>query len=94
MWDASDREQDVHDLNAGRRILGRGHETPASTVLDAEWDEILKMPSESWAPVLVALAAAVMFTMLLLEHYVTAAGFAGATLLVLAGWHWKEPQES
>ncbi|HEX4760522.1 MAG TPA: cytochrome c oxidase subunit I [Thermoleophilaceae bacterium] len=94
MWDASDREQDVHDLNAGRRIYGRGHETPASTVLDAEADEILKMPPESWAPVLLAASAAVMFVMLLLEHYVTAGAFAGVTLLVLAGWHLKEPQEA
>ena len=29
--------------------------------------------------------------MLLLNHYVTAALFAGAGLLVLGGWHWKEP---
>ena len=61
-------------------------------MLDAEWDEILDMPSKSWAPVLIALALGVVFTMLLLQHYVTALAFFGVAGLVLAVWHWREPQ--
>jgi hypothetical protein len=34
------------------------------------------------------------FAMLLTRHYVVAAAFAGLALLVLAGWHWREPQEA
>ncbi len=94
MWDRKDREEDARKLDRGELVLDQGHETPSSTVLDAESDEILEMPSESWAPILLAATLAVTFTMLLLQHYVAAAIFAGAALLVLAGWHWKEPQEA
>jgi cytochrome c oxidase subunit I+III len=94
MWDERDRAEDARKLGRGELVLQRGHETPSSTVLDADWDEILDMPSESWAPVLLAAALAATFAMLLLQHYVTAAIFAGAGLLVLAAWHWKEPQQA
>jgi cytochrome c oxidase subunit 1/cytochrome c oxidase subunit I+III len=94
MWDREDRDEDRQKLDRGELVLEKGHETPSSTVLDAEWDEILEMPSESWAPILLAGALALLFTMLLLQHYVTAAAFAGVALLVVAVWHWKEPQET
>jgi len=61
-------------------------------VLDADWDEILDMPSKSWAPVLLAVVLGLVFAMLLLQHYVTALGFAALAGLVLAAWNWKEPQ--
>jgi cytochrome c oxidase subunit 1/cytochrome c oxidase subunit I+III len=92
MWDEADRERDVDKLARGELVLEEGHETPASTVLDADWDEVLDMPSESWLPILLATALAATFTMLLLQHYVTAGVFAGAALLVVGAWHWKEPQ--
>jgi cytochrome c oxidase subunit 1/cytochrome c oxidase subunit I+III len=94
MWDRADREEDARKLSRGEMSLDQGHETPASTVLDAEWDEVLEMPSESWAPITVALGIALMFTMLLTRHFVTAAVFAGFALLVVGAWHWKEPQET
>lgn len=92
MWDREDREGDAKRLEEGDHVLEGGHETPSSTVLDADWDEILDMPSQSWAPFLVSVTLLGMFTMLLLQHYVVALGFAGLTGLVLAAWHWKEPQ--
>jgi cytochrome c oxidase subunit I+III len=92
MWDRKDRENDEKRLAEGELVLEEGHETPASTVLDAEWDEILDMPSKSWAPVLIALALGVVFTMLLLQHYVTALAFLALSGLVVAVWHWREPQ--
>jgi cytochrome c oxidase subunit I+III len=95
MWDRDDRDADVRDLaGSGERVLERGHETPASSVLDADWDEILDMPSKSWSPLLLAVMLAAGFAMLLTRHYVVAAAFAALALLVLAGWHWKEPQEA
>jgi cytochrome c oxidase subunit 1/cytochrome c oxidase subunit I+III len=94
MWDPEDREEDARKLARGEMVLEAGHETPATTVLDAHWDEIEEMPSESWAPIAVAVATSLVFTMLLLRHYVTAAVFAGITLLVVAAWHWKEPQQA
>ena len=92
MWDREDRESDAKRLEQGDFVLEEGHETPASTVLDADWDEILNMPSQSWTPFLISVTLLGMFTMLLLQHYVVALGFAVLTALVLATWHWKEPQ--
>jgi hypothetical protein len=94
MWDAADREEDARRLARGEMVLEAGHETAVSTVLDAEWDEIQEMPSESWSPISVALAVSLVFTMLLTRHYVTAAVFAGAALVAVGAWHWKEPQEA
>ena len=92
MWDRRDREADEKRLEEGDLVLEGGHETPSSTVLDADWDEILDMPSKSWAPVVLAVVLGLVFTMLLLQHYVTALGFTALAALALAAWHWKEPQ--
>jgi cytochrome c oxidase subunit I+III len=93
MWDREDREADLRRLEEGVLTLEDGHETPATTVLDAEMDEVLEMPSESWAPLLVAAALAGIFALVLTEHYVASAGFLGLALAALAAWHWKEPEE-
>jgi heme/copper-type cytochrome/quinol oxidase subunit 1 len=94
MWDREDREADVEDLARGERVLERGHETPATTVVDADWDEILEMPSSSaWPPVL-ALSLAVIFAFLLLAQWIAAAVFVLVSLGVLAAWHGREPQEA
>ena len=95
MWDRDDREADIRDLGGGgERVLDEGHETPASSVLDADLDEILEMPSKSWSPLALAVTLAAGFAMLLTEHYVVAAAAYGVALLVLAGWHWREPQRA
>jgi hypothetical protein len=94
MWDERDRERDAADLGPGRRVFEKGHETPASTVLDAEWDEILDMPSSSPWPVVVAAATTALFTLLLIGHWVAACVCAGVAALALAAWHGKEPQEA
>ena len=75
-------------------VLDQGHETQASSVVDAYFDEVLDMPSESWSPLLLAVAVSGIFTMLLLAHWVVAAIFGGLALVVVAGWHSVEPQEA
>jgi cytochrome c oxidase subunit 1/cytochrome c oxidase subunit I+III len=94
MWDEEDRRTDAEKLDRGTLVLEQGHETPATTVLDAEWDEVLDMPSESWAPIALAAAVSVVFVMLLLGHFVTAGAFAGLAALIVLGWHAVEPQEA
>jgi cytochrome c oxidase subunit I len=91
-WDPRDREADRLALQRGERVLDAGEQTPSSSVLDGEWDEVLEPPAESGKPVLLALTLAVVFTMLLLEHWVTAAVFAGVAALVLFWWHLDEGQ--
>jgi cytochrome c oxidase subunit I+III len=94
MWDKEDRDKDARNLARGARVLEQGHETPASTVLDADWDEILDMPSSSPWPPLLALAVTGIFAFVLLKLWIVAGIFALISLLALAGWHGQEPQEA
>jgi hypothetical protein len=94
MWDREDRETDVRNLERGNRVLDHGHETPATTVVDAELDEVLDMPSDSPWPILLAGGLAGIFVMLLTGHWTTALVFLGVCAAVLAAWHWQEPQEA
>jgi cytochrome c oxidase subunit I+III len=92
-WDREDREADRARLRRGELVFDEGHETPAATVVDAVPDEVLEMPSESTWPLVLSVCTAGLFVMLLVRHYVVAGVFALLVLLVLAAWHWKEPQE-
>jgi hypothetical protein len=94
MWDREDREEDARRLERGEMVLQHGHETPATTLLDGEWDEILEMPSESPWPIVLAAVVSVVVVMFLLGHWVTAGAFGGLAFLVLFAWLSKEPQEA
>jgi cytochrome c oxidase subunit I+III len=94
MWDEADREEDARRLTRGDLVLDEGHETPSSTVLDAELEEVLEMPSESWSPIVLAIAVSGIFAMLMFGHWISAAVFGGLALAVLAGWHTVEPREA
>ena len=91
MWDVRDRELDARNLERGHMVLDTGHETPATTVVDGELDEVLDMPSDSPWPLAVAAGLALMFTFLLTGHWTTALVFAGTAAAAGAAWHWKEP---
>jgi cytochrome c oxidase subunit I+III len=91
-WDREDREADRARLRRGELVFDEGHETPSATVVDAVPDEVLEMPSESPWPLVLSVCTAGLFVMLLVRHYVVAGVFALLVLLVLAAWHWKEPQ--
>jgi cytochrome c oxidase subunit I+III len=93
-WDREDRDADVDRLREGILVLDEGHETPATTVRDARLDEVLRMPPESWAPLILALALALAFVMLLTDHFAVAGAFAALGLLVLAVWHAREPEQT
>ena len=68
-------------------------ETPATTVRDGYFDDVLHMPSESWWPIALAFSVTVVFIMLLTSHFIVAAIFVGVAILVLAAWHLQEPPE-
>src|SRR5215218_5612607 len=90
MWDERDREQDVRNAEAGRLVLDQGHVTPATTVIDGEWDEALDMPSDSPWPLAAAAALALVFTFLLTGHWTTALVFLGAAGAAAVAWHGRE----
>ncbi len=92
MWDKQDRELDSRRLARGEGVLELGHETPASTVQDAEWDEILAMPPHSIWPFVSGLVLTGVFAMLLLAHYWIALGFVVVGVGVLFAWHHREAE--
>jgi cytochrome c oxidase subunit I+III len=90
MWDERDRENDVRRVARHELVLDAGHQTPASSVVDGELDEVLDMPSDSaWPPVLGGMLLLVTI-FLLTGHWTTALVFAGAGAAVLVGWHRTE----
>jgi cytochrome c oxidase subunit I+III len=76
----------------GASILD-GHRTPASTVRDGAFDDILPMPAESPWPIIVAACTFGLVAMLVAGHLVFAGLFGLLVLLALAGWHAHEPAE-
>jgi hypothetical protein len=68
-------------------VLATGHETPASTVQDGAFDEVLEMPSHSWWPPVTGFLLFCVFAMLVIKHYWIAAGFGALMLLGLFAWH-------
>jgi cytochrome c oxidase subunit 1/cytochrome c oxidase subunit I+III len=92
MWDPEDRELDARRLERGELVLDHGHETQTSTVLDADFDEVVEMPSHSPWPIVLAAALAVVFALLLVGHPLAAVPFAGVVALALFAWHLTEPQ--
>jgi cytochrome c oxidase subunit 1/cytochrome c oxidase subunit I+III len=94
MWDEQDRREDERKLERGEMVLARGHETPETSVLDADLNEVLDMPADSPWPIVVALLLSGVFAMLLTGHLIAMCVFLG--LLALAGlaWHGVEPEEA
>ena len=73
-------------------LLDRGRETLGTTVLDAEPDVILRMPKDSPAPLLLALALAAAFVGLLLHSWPVVVIATVGTMLAAVGWLWPEAQ--
>jgi hypothetical protein len=77
----------------GAIALDRGHEQPEVTPVDGRLARIAQMPHESPWPAVLALALALVFTMLLIRRW-GAAGIMGIVcVLALVGWHSQEPPE-
>ncbi len=69
-------------------LLNQGRETIATTALDAEPDLIMKMPEDSLAPLLTAIALTVLCTGALLHLWWIAGAAALATLVAAVAWLW------
>jgi cytochrome c oxidase subunit 1/cytochrome c oxidase subunit I+III len=84
--------EDRSSTNARGFLLDHGRETLGTTTLDAEPDVILKMPGESFMPLLLSLALTAFTTGLLLKLWILF-GIGGAVAL-LAAITWLWPQRS
>ena len=90
LWeDRLNESPERSSLSRGYRLV-QGRETLATTVLDAQPDLILKMPGDSYAPVVLALALSMLFVGLILHSlWCTGIGVAATALAVLV-WLWPQ----
>jgi cytochrome c oxidase subunit 1/cytochrome c oxidase subunit I+III len=90
LWeDRLNESPERSSLSRGYR-LSEGRETLATTVLDAQPDLILKMPGDSYAPLVLALALSVLFVGLILHSlWCTGVGVAATALAILV-WLWPQ----
>ena len=68
--------------------LADGREAMATTALEAEPQAILRMPGDSYLPILLALALAIMFSALLVKAWVLVALAVAAIAVDLVWWLW------
>jgi len=90
LWEDRLDENQTHSRIEQGLVLDHGRETIATSPVDAEPDAILKMPGDSFAPLLLALCLAGLFAAMLLQSW-SGAGFAAAAgVLVVLSWLWPE----
>jgi hypothetical protein len=89
LWDTHDEEYDPEN----ERLLDEGRETLSTSWLDAEPQSIMKMPEDTIAPLLAALALTLLFLSLIFQWmWVALAGLLG-TLFAGYYWLWPTPAE-
>ena len=86
-WDIDDRAEDRTRLERGELVYADGHETLATSEVDANLERLLRMPSDSPWPLAVAAALTVLFVGLIAGSNVTAWIGVVLILVTLAGWH-------
>ncbi len=86
LWDDHDEEADPN----GERILDQGRLTLSSTWLDAVPESVMKMPEDTIAPLLLALALFLLFISLVFQLMWLA--LLGFLLSVAAAYYWQWPK--
>ncbi len=90
LWEGRLHQGDDRSSTQQGFLLDKGRETMGTTSLDAEPDVILKMPSDTYAPLLLGLALAVLFVGALLHSWWLLGAAAVVSLLASIAWLWPE----
>ncbi len=96
LWDQPELREGPQSQEEGGYALTGGHETLATSLLDAQPQAVLEMPHESPWPALLTAALAVMFYGFLFDAYALAGLAALGSAGGLIGWFWPrgETQET
>lgn len=90
LWEEALDENAPRSTIARGMMLDTGKETVTTTPLDAIPDRIVEMPCDSWAPLLLAVALAILFVALLLKLWLAIALGALLVLGALILWLWPQ----
>jgi cytochrome c oxidase subunit I len=90
LWDKHDEEEDPR----GERVLDDGRQALSTSWLDAEPIAIARMPEDSIAPLVLALAITGFFTAVLLKWLWPAAVLLAACAVASAAWLWPTREEA
>jgi cytochrome c oxidase subunit I len=88
LWDDHDESYDPDDI----RIYDNGRQTLSTTWIDAEPFAIAQMPSESFAPLLLAITLFVFFIALTFDLMWLALSFFVVSFFVCCYWMWQRPE--
>ena len=89
MGGSSARQSERSSLKTGM-ALDHGRETLATTAVDAEPDAILKMPEDTYLPLVLALALAALFAAMLAQSLVGGILAIAAGLIATMTWLWPK----
>jgi cytochrome c oxidase subunit 1/cytochrome c oxidase subunit I+III len=90
LWEDRLRESNERSSLNNGMALADGRETIATTPLDAEPDAILKMPDDTFAPLILALSLAGLFTAMLAQSLVGGILALVVGLIAILTWLWPE----
>jgi cytochrome c oxidase subunit 1/cytochrome c oxidase subunit I+III len=90
MWEGRLEDTPARTRLGEGMLLDHGRETVGTTVLDAEPDVILRMPGDTPAPLLLALALTAAFVGLLLHSWWIAGAGTLLTAMAMIAWLWPE----
>src|SRR6185437_15912621 len=88
LWEKRLDEGDGHSMMERGPVLDHHHETIGVTALDGEPDVILKMPSESYVPVLTTCALTALFAGLVSRQWWCATAGAVLAVVLAVAWLW------
>jgi cytochrome c oxidase subunit I+III len=88
-WDVSARAEDVARIEADRLLFADGPETAETTALDAQLQDALHMPTQSFWPLANAIAVTIAFAGFITNWWWLAAIGGVLFLATLAGWRWE-----
>ena len=71
--------------------LAEGHQTLGTSVLDAEPDQVMGMPGETHAPLLLTLALTALFFAFLFDAWLVASVAGAGAIAALIQWLWPHP---
>jgi heme/copper-type cytochrome/quinol oxidase subunit 1 len=90
LWEDRLHEGDERSALKTGMALDHGRETLATTAVDAEPDAILKMPGDTYVPLVLALALAALFAAMLAQSLSGGILAVAAGLIAILTWLWPE----